>query len=81
MRQNKTEYKKWYILIILSLIACSISLLMQIIYGNYLVRIEDWSALMDTSNAVTLVSSVLIIVTVILNIITLVIYKKINAKK
>jgi len=47
---------------------------MQIFYADHLVKIEDWSALMDTSNAVALVATLLLAVTIILNAITLVVY-------
>lgn len=59
-----------------SVSACAISLCMQIFYTNHLVKIEDWSALMDTSSAVALVVTVLLAVTIILNVITLVVYGK-----
>ncbi len=41
---------------------------------NNLVKIEDWSALMDTTDAVVFVSAVLLIVTIILNVFTLFTY-------
>jgi cytochrome c oxidase subunit 4 len=44
---------------------------MQILYTDHLVQIEDWSALLDTSRAVTWVSAVLLIVTIMLNAFTL----------
>lgn len=50
-----------------SLGACSLALLMQIGYQNYLVNITDWSALEDTSGAVLFVSAVLVAVTLVLN--------------
>jgi cytochrome c oxidase subunit 4 len=79
-KKNKVENKNWAALSMLSLTACIISLYMQIIYNNYLVRIEDWSALMDTTFGVVLVSGILLVVTVILNIKTLVVYRKLNNK-
>jgi len=54
--------------------ACAISLCMQIFYTDYLVNIADWAALLDTSHAVAWVAWVLLIVTMILNVITLVVY-------
>ena len=38
---------------------------------QYRVKVEDWSALMDTMSAVAFVSAVLLIVTIILNVIAL----------
>lgn len=50
-----------------SFVACAAALCMQIFYADHLVRIEDWSALADTSHAAAWVSAVLLAVTVILN--------------
>lgn len=75
-KHNKAEHKNWVVFSVASVSACAISLCMQIIYQNFLVRIEDWSAVMDTSGAVALVSTVLVVVTIGLNAITLVIYNK-----
>nr|WP_246476588.1 hypothetical protein [Salicibibacter cibi] len=41
---------------------------------NHLVKIEDWSALSEIG-AVVLVGSVLLVVTIILNIVTLIVYR------
>ena len=49
---------------------------MQIRYSDHLVQIEDWSALLDTSRAVTWVSAVLLIVTILLNAFTLVVCRR-----
>lgn len=73
-KHNKANHRNWVVFSVASVSACAISLCMQIFYGNYLVRREDWSALMDTSNAVALVSTILLVVTIVLNAITLVIY-------
>ena len=59
------------VFILTSVSACAISLFMQILYTNYLIGIEDWSALMDTSRAVMLASSILVVVTIALNLIML----------
>jgi len=80
-KRNKIEHIKWYISIFLSLSTCAIALLLQILYNAYLVVIEDWSALMDISRAVVIASSVLILVTLTLNIITLVKYKTFSQDK
>lgn len=68
--------KNWFIFSTTSITFCAISLWFQILYNNYLVQIEDWSALMDTTRAISIVSAILLIVTVILNIITLFMYAK-----
>lgn len=72
--KNGTQ-KNWVNLSILSMSACIISLWFQIIYSHYLVVIEDWSALMDTTGTLVFVSAVLIIVTIVLNTINLLLYK------
>lgn len=54
--------------------ACAVSLCFQIIYNYHLVKIGDWSALLDTSGASTMASAVLLTVTIILNIAVLFTY-------
>ncbi|MBU8852764.1 hypothetical protein [Priestia megaterium] len=75
MKNNKQEHKNWVVLSIISISACAISVCFQIFYQNYLVKIEDWSAIMDTMGSVAFVSAVLLIVTIILNVITLIVYR------
>ncbi|MBS6501248.1 MAG: hypothetical protein KH415_06365 [Clostridium sp.] len=41
-----------------------------------MVQINDWSALMDTTDALVLVSAVLIVVTIILNTVTTFLIRK-----
>lgn len=48
--------------------ACAVSLCFQIFYNYYLVKREDWSALLDTFGAVAGASAVLVIGTILLNI-------------
>jgi cytochrome c oxidase subunit 4 len=74
MRYDKARHRNWAALSMASFSACTVSLCMQIFYGNHLVKIEDWPALMDTSSAVTLVSIILTVVTVILNAVTIAVY-------
>lgn len=69
---DKEERKpKIAIPIIASFSACGISICMQIFYTDHLVKIEDWSALMDTSSTVAYISLILLIVTIIFNIVFL----------
>ena len=75
-KQNKAKHKNSLLLFITSISACAFSLFLQILYSSYLVNSEDWAALMDTRNAVVCVSSVLLVVTLTLNVITLIIYTK-----
>jgi hypothetical protein len=75
MLYKKRDHRNWGVLSIMSISACAVSLYFQVVYGNYLVEIEDWSALMDTRSAVVFVGAVLLIVTLLLNIITLIVYR------
>jgi cytochrome c oxidase subunit 4 len=75
MRFKKKNNDNWAILSIMSISACAVSLFFQINYNNHLVRIEDWSALMDTTGAVVFVSGVLLVVTLLLNLVTVVVYR------
>lgn len=75
-KHNKENNKKWALFSIASISACVISLCFQILYNDYLVEIEDWAALMDTSKAVVRLTSLLAIVTIVLNVITAIIYNK-----
>lgn len=70
-RRGEAERGTWAILSIASLIACSLSLFCVIVYLDHLAKIEDWSAIMDTSGAFVLASTVLIAGTVALNAIML----------
>lgn len=81
IRFEKNSRRNWAALSMISLSACAISLSFQIFNINHLVKIEDWSALMDTTSAVALVSTVLLIVTILLNVITLIVYRARTAKQ
>ena len=80
MRYEKQNQKNWVPLTIMSISACAISLCFQIFYNYHLVKIEDLSALMDTTGAVAFVAAVLLIVTILLNVITLIVYRDRAAK-
>lgn len=75
---KKNNNRNWAVKSILSISTCAISLYLQIFYNNYLVKIGDLSALMDTTNASTFVSAVLLIVTVIINSMNLIIFSQSN---
>ncbi|RHW34099.1 hypothetical protein D1B33_15005 [Lysinibacillus yapensis] len=75
MSYKKHEYKNWTILLVLSLSACAISLMFQIFYHYHLVKSEDWSALMDITGVVVLAAAVLLGFTIILNALTLIVYR------
>jgi len=78
LKLNKAANKNWVVLLFISMSACVISVLFQIVYQNHLVEIEDWSAIMDTIWGVLFVSTLLIIVTLILNLLTIMSYRKVE---
>ena len=59
----------------MSISACAISLCFQIFYNNHLVKIGDWSALIDIKSTMAFVSATLLVVTILLNAITLLVYR------
>jgi cytochrome c oxidase subunit 4 len=75
-KSNKAKHKNQIAFSISSVTACAMALYLQIIYQNHLVKIEDWSALMDTFHAVTFVSGILLVGTIALNAITAFSYRK-----
>lgn len=64
----------------LSMTTCASALFLQMIYTQHLVRIRDWSALMDITDAVVFASAVLIGITVILNIVLVYISHKVRRR-
>ncbi|MFJ7737263.1 hypothetical protein ACIQ2D_13115 [Lysinibacillus sp. NPDC097287] len=80
MRYEKHSNKKWIALSIMSISVCAISLCFQIFYTYHKVTVEDWGALMDTMYAVAFASAALLIITIVLNAITLIVYRDRAAK-
>jgi len=72
--------KHWAAFSIMSLSACAISLILQLYYNYHLVQIEDWAALMDTTGAVVVAATVLLIFTLLLNVSTLIVYSRKTAE-
>ncbi|EKN64638.1 hypothetical protein P9E76_00105 [Schinkia azotoformans] len=81
MRYKKNAHNNWFVLSIMSISACAISLYFQIFYHYHLVKSKDWTALMDTMGAVVFAAEVLLIITIILNVITLIVYRDSNTLK
>lgn len=75
IQYKSKKNKNWVILSMISMSACAISLCFQIFYNNHLINISDWTALMDTTGSLVFIASVLLVVTIILNAITLFIYR------
>ncbi|HOX36272.1 MAG TPA: hypothetical protein PLO06_11295 [Methanoregulaceae archaeon] len=72
--RTQAEYRNLVVLSVTSVSACAIALCLQVLSLNYLVRIGDWSALMDISPTVALVATLLLVVTLTLNAIALVVH-------
>lgn len=78
MRQDKSVISNLGVFSGISIGGCAISLCMQIFYTNHLVQIKDFTAIMDIFGTVASVSAMLLLVTISLNIITYIAYKKSN---
>ncbi len=74
-RHRQARCKNWFVFPAASSIACAVSLYMQLCYNRHLVIIGDWSALMDTTGAVVFAATVLLLMTIVLNAVTLAIYR------
>lgn len=68
MRSAKYGVKKCYNSIIVSFGACVASLCLQFFEINHRVKIEDWSAIMDTIGTLKWVAVILAVITIMLNI-------------
>ncbi|OCN00872.1 hypothetical protein A7X67_10545 [Clostridium sp. W14A] len=75
-QRNKANSRSWPVFSVASAASCAVSLYMQILYTDHLVQVEDWSALLDTSHAVAWLSAVLLIVTIVLNVVTLAVCRR-----
>lgn len=75
VNHKKFNNKNCTIFSVTSMGACATSIYFQILYNNHLVNINDWSAIMDTIGSLVFVSSTLLVITIILNIITLFTYR------
>lgn len=75
---NFGRYEKhdhWITRSIVSISACASSLSFLILYIYHIVKIEEWPTLMDIMGAVAFVSAVLLIVTILLNAFTFILYR------
>lgn len=76
MLLRRNIYMNFLELSLLSISSCAISLCFQMIYIYHLVEIKDVSALMDTNWAVALISTILLVFTLLLNIVSYILYRK-----
>jgi len=79
--QKKQGHKNWAALSLMSISAAALSLWIELLSVYYRVKAADWSALMDTMSAVVFFSAVLLVITVLLNGITLKVYRDRAAKQ
>jgi len=75
MRHRKHDQRNWVALSMVSIGACATSVCFQIFKIKYRVNMADWSALLDTMSAVAFFSAGLLIITLLLNVITLIEYR------
>lgn len=71
----RKKRNSWITLSMISICACAISLCFQIFYTYHKVTIEDWSALLDTMYTTAFASAVLLLITIVLNVMTLIVYR------
>ena len=68
--------RTWPLLCTMSLAACAAALFLQLRYTGHLVYKQDWSALLDTSDAVVGMAGLLLAATAALNVVVLVVRMK-----
>lgn len=66
----------WGTLAVLSLGSCATSIWLLNYYTYHKVNIEDWAAVLDTTQAIMQVTAVLLIGTLILNLVTYIVTRK-----
>lgn len=69
LQSHKVSRQKCLVFSAVSISACAVSLCLQIFEIHHRVNLQDWSALMDTSRTVALVTALLLAVTIILNVV------------
>lgn len=75
-RYSKIDGKNKVYFSAFSFSACAVSLCMQIFEINERVKLQDWSALMDTSGSLVKVCTVLVVVTILLNLFALAVFQE-----
>ena len=60
--------------------ACGAALLCQLVYISHLVRIRDWSSLLDTADAVVFAAAVLVAVTALLDLLALLLHRELTGE-
>ncbi|USB31679.1 hypothetical protein [Paenibacillus sp. YPG26] len=75
IRVQELSTSRWAVYLMISLCSCAVSLLAQIYQYYFMVRNEDISALIDTNGVAAFAATVLVIVTFILNVTNLIMYR------
>lgn len=52
----------------ISLGCCCVSILFQVLYANHLALIDDWAAMLDTSDMMVKISLLMLVVVLLLNV-------------
>lgn len=73
-QHNKISSKRYAAFTVTSFSSCAAALCLQLFYMDHLVKTEDWSALLDTSHPTALVPTLLLVVTIVLNISALLVH-------
>jgi hypothetical protein len=73
-QEKKEGKKKRKMLSFISFSACTTAIYFQLFYSYFLVNIGDWTALMDIMGTQVFVAGTLLIVTIILNIISFLVF-------
>jgi hypothetical protein len=81
IRTEKFDPRNWIVYFIISTSSCAISLLLQIYHYYFIVKNEDFSALIDTNGVVAFAASVFFVGTVMINVITLILYRQRTKKR
>lgn len=76
MRIKKENNQNYLALSAISLSSCAISLTLQISSISQMVKVQDWTAILDTIDSTVFVSMILVAVTIILNIVHLFMYRR-----
>lgn len=74
--KDKAKNKNFAVFSVASVSACAVSLCMQLFNISSLVKDVAWSSLMDTASPIANVSLLLLVVTIVLNAVTIVVYRK-----
>lgn len=75
IRYKNNRRQHWTTFSILSVAACAVALYSPLVYSSHLVNTGDLAALMDTIGTITSAAAIMLIVTLILNGLTLILYR------